>query len=163
VHGHHDPNPTLPIDPDTAPRTPGPLHVRPAAIAAVGVGGLLGTPVRYYLGVWFPTVAGGWPVTTFTINIAGALLLGWLLEALTRLGPDTRWRQRTRLLVGTGVLGSFTTYSTLAVDTDLLLRGHQWWQAGTYAAGSVLAGLVATVAGIAAGARIRSRRAEAAQ
>ncbi|EID81400.1 MULTISPECIES: fluoride efflux transporter FluC [Rhodococcus] len=160
MDGRRDPNPTLPVDPDTAPRTPGPLHVRPAAIAAVGGGGLLGAPLRYQLGVWFPQAAGGWPVTTFVINVAGAFLLGLVLEALTRLGPDTAWRQRVRLGVGTGVLGSFTTYSTLAVDADLLLRGHQWWAAGSYAAGTVLAGMVATIAGIAVGEQVRSRREE---
>lgn len=161
MDGRRDPNPTLPVDPDTVPRTPGPLHVRPAAIAAVGAGGLIGAPLRYQFGVWFPQAAGGWPVTTFAINIVGAFLLGLLLEALTRLGPDDRWRQRVRLGVGTGVLGSFTTYSTLAVDTDLLLRSHQWWEAGSYAAGTVLVGLVATTAGIAVGAQLRSRRTEA--
>ncbi|NDV09406.1 CrcB family protein [Rhodococcus sp. IEGM 248] len=159
MDGRRDPNPTLPVDPDTAPRTPGPLHVRPSAIAAVAAGGLLGAPLRYQLGVWFTQASGGWPVTTFAINVAGAFLLGLLLEALTRLGPDTRWRQRVRLCAGTGVLGSFTTYSTLAVDTDLLLRGHQWWAAGSYAVGTVLAGLVATIAGIAVGVRVRSRHA----
>ncbi|MDN5586753.1 MAG: CrcB family protein, partial [Brevibacterium sp.] len=77
--------------------------------------------------------------------------------------PDTGWRQRVRLLVGTGMLGSFTTYSTLAVDTDLFLRSHQWWAAGSYAAGTVLVGLVATTAGIAIAARLRTRPAEATQ
>ncbi len=97
-------------------------------------------------------------MTTFAINAAGAFLLGLLLEGLARTGPDTGWRQRVRLGLGTGVLGSFTTYSTLAVDVDELLRGQHWWAAGSYAAGSVLAGLVATVLGIALGARISCRR-----
>lgn len=99
-------------------------------------------------------------MTTFAINVMGAFLLGVLLEGLTRVGPDTGWRQRVRLGVGTGVLGSFTTYSTLAVDIDELLRGHRWWAAGSYAAGSVLAGLVATVIGIAVAAQIPSGREE---
>ncbi|OZF06101.1 CrcB family protein [Rhodococcus sp. SBT000017] len=159
MNGHHDPNPTLPVDPDSAP--PGPLHARPSAIAAVGAGGLIGAPLRYQLGLWFPTAAGGWPVTTFAINIVGAFLLGLLLEGLARLGPDIRRRQRVRLLVGTGMLGSFTTYSTLAVDTDLFLRSNQWWAAGSYAAGTVLVAMVATTAGIAIAARLRSRSAEA--
>lgn len=100
-------------------------------------------------------------MTTFAINIVGAFLLGLLLEGLARLGPDIRRRQRVRLLVGTGMLGSFTTYSTLAVDTDLFLRSNQWWAAGSYAAGTVLVAMVATTAGIAIAARLRSRSAEA--
>ncbi|MFK4363072.1 FluC/FEX family fluoride channel [Rhodococcus erythropolis] len=152
-----DPAPTLPVDPDSVPREPGPLHVRPSAIAAVAAGGLLGAPLRYGLGVAFPTSAGQFPWTTFAINIAGALLLGLLLEALTRLGEDAGWLRRVRLCVGTGVLGSFTTYSTLAVDTDLLLRDHHLWSAVLYAVASVAVGLLTTAAGIAAGARIQTQ------
>ncbi|MCV7355349.1 fluoride efflux transporter FluC [Mycolicibacterium fluoranthenivorans] len=155
-----DPITAPPVDPDVVEPAPSPLHMRPWAIAAVAVGGLVGAPARYGLGVAFPQSVGQWPVTTFAINVMGAFLLGVLLEGLTRVGPDTGWRQRVRLGVGTGVLGSFTTYSTLAVDIDELLRGHQWWAAGSYAAGSVLAGLVATVIGIAVAAQIPSGREE---
>ncbi|WP_230091261.1 fluoride efflux transporter FluC [Rhodococcus sp. AQ5-07] len=157
-----DPAPTLPIDPDSVPREPGPgpLHVRPSAIAAVAVGGLLGAPLRYGLTLAFPISAGQFPWTTFAINVAGALLLGLLLEALTRLGEDAGWRRRVRLGVGTGVLGSFTTYSALAVDTDLLLHDHHMWSAVLYAVVSVVVGLVATTVGIALGAQVRARRPE---
>lgn len=130
-----------------------PLHTRAWPIALVGAGGFLGTVLRHRLGVWFPHTAGGWPPTTFTVNMTGAFLLGVLLEALTRLGSDTGWRQRVRLGVGTGFCGAFTTYSTLAVDTDLLVRGHHWPAAAGYALATVLTGLVATGAGIAVGAR----------
>jgi fluoride exporter len=156
----NDPVSASPVDPDVVEPAYSPLHVRPWAIAAVAAGGLLGAPARYGLGVAFPQSAGQWPVTTFAINVTGAFLLGLLLEALTRTGPDSGWRQLVRLGVGTGVLGSFTTYSTLAVDIDELLRGHQWWAAGSYAAGSVVAGLVATLIGIAIGAQIASGREE---
>jgi len=134
------------------------LHLRPSALAAVAVGGLLGTSARYGLGRWFPVESGGWPVTTFAINVLGALLLGFLLEALIRIGPDTSWRQVVRLGVGTGALGSFTTYSALAVDTDLLLRDGYLLAAATYALGTVLAGSVATGVGIALGACLGERR-----
>ncbi|MEV3961433.1 CrcB family protein [Nocardia sp. NPDC050193] len=157
---HVDPRPAPPIDPDSSTALVTPLHLRVWAIALVGVGGLFGAPLRYQLGVWFPHSAGEWPVTTFAINTVGAFALGWLLEGLTRLGPDSGRRRRARLGLGTGFLGAFTTYSTLAVDTDLLLRGHHWSAAATYAVGTVLTGLVATTVGIAAGAWTRSRRAE---
>ncbi|MFF2083584.1 fluoride efflux transporter FluC [Nocardia sp. NPDC058176] len=157
MFGRHDPDAALPVDPDADTPVPTALHVRPSSIAAVALGGLLGAPARYGLGVAFPETAGQWPFTTFAINVAGAFLLGGLLEALTRSGPDSGWRLRIRLGVGTGVLGAFTTYSTLAVDTDLLLRADEYWAAITYAFGSVLAGLVATVLGIAAGAWMAAR------
>ncbi|MEV0542528.1 fluoride efflux transporter FluC [Nocardia salmonicida] len=103
---------------------------------------------------------GHWPVTTFAINFIGAFVLGGLLEALARLGPDSGWRQRVRVGIGTGVIGSFTTYSTLSVDTDLLLRGHHPWSAITYALGTVIVGMVATAVGIATGTWMASRRGE---
>ncbi|MFC4605405.1 fluoride efflux transporter FluC [Rhodococcus kronopolitis] len=156
---HLGPHRDLPLGAGTATPTPAPLHVRPSSIAAVAAGGFLGALARYRLGVAFPETAGGWPATTFAINVSGAFLLGLLLEALIRLGPDSGWRQRVRLAVGTGALGSFTTYSTLALDTDLLVRGHHWWAAVSYAGASVLAGLVASAVGIAVGARVASRRA----
>ena len=155
-----DPVPTLPVDPDSVPREPGPLHVRPAAIVAVALGGLLGTPLRYVLWARFPTPAGFFPWATFSINVVGAFLLGLLLEALTRLGDDAGWRRRVRLCVGTGLLGSFTTYSTLAVDTDILLSDHHLATAGLYAVATVVVGLLVTAAGIAIGARVRNRRSE---
>jgi len=134
------------------------LHLRPSALVAVAVGGLIGTSARYGLGRWFPVGSGGWPVTTFAINVLGALLLGFLLEALIRSGPDTSWRQVVRLGAGTGALGSFTTYSALVVDTDLLLRDGHLLAAVTYALGTVLAGLLATGLGIALAARLGDRR-----
>ncbi|MCF6390363.1 CrcB family protein [Mycobacterium sp. MBM] len=156
--GSRDRLPALPIDPDSVVPTPGPLHVRPSAIALVAVGGLLGAPARYGIGVVFPHASGQWPVATFAINVAGAFLLGFLLEGLARLGPDTRWRQRVRLCAGTGFLGAFTTYSTLAMDAEQLLRGSHWWTAATYAAATVFVGLVASLAGILVAARLRGAR-----
>ncbi|UIR35118.1 CrcB family protein [Rhodococcus sp. DMF-1] len=161
-----DSHPRLPLDSDApsavaattdaAPRRA--LHLRPAAVTAVAVGGLVGTTARYGLEELFPTAPGAWPVTTFVINVVGALLLGVLLEALTRLGPDTSWRRPARLGAGTGALGSFTTYSTLAVDTDLLLHGGHAVSALSYAVGTVLAGLVATATGIAVGVALGAAR-----
>ncbi|MFD3746611.1 fluoride efflux transporter FluC [Nocardia sp. NPDC058633] len=160
MSGHRETSTAAPIDPDTAALSPGPLHLRPVAIVAVALGGLIGAPARYGLGVAFPHTVGHWPVTTFAINMVGAFMLGGLLEALARSGPDAGWRQGVRLCVGTGVIGSFTTYSTLAVDTDLMLRGHHPRAAITYALGSVVAGVVATTAGIAVGAWLTSQRGE---
>lgn len=129
-------------------------HFRADAIVAVAIGGFLGALARYELGEAFPTATGHWPWTTFGINVAGAFLLGMLLEALLRLGPDDGWRQRVRLGAGTGMLGAFTTYSSLAVDTTLLLREREGISALTYAGGTVLAGMAATLLGIALGAAL---------
>ena len=137
-----DAHPELPLDPDR----PSP-HLTVAGVGMVFVGGVLGTAARYgvgeAVGPWGP-----WPAVTFGVNVVGAFLLGVLLEALARRGPDVGVRQRLRLLVGTGFLGAFTTYSTLAVDTGLLLRDEYASVAVGYAVGTVVVGFIATWLGI---------------
>lgn len=126
-------------------------------LVAVGAGGLVGTTARWYLGESFPVAPGSWPVTTFAINMAGALVLGFLLEALTRVGPDTSWRRAGRLGLGTGALGSFTTYSTFAVEIEQRLRSGEEAMALSYAGGTIAAGVVFTGVGVALGAWLASR------
>jgi CrcB protein len=143
-----DSHPELPVDPD-----PGPLH--PSLVGLVAIGGAFGTAARYALGtLWLPA-GSGFPRGTFIANLAGALLLGLLLEALARRGPDDGGRRRMRLSVGTGFCGGLTTYSTLAVETDLLLRAHRDGLAAEYALLTLAAGVVMAGAGIAIGARLR--------
>lgn len=130
-----------PVDPD-----PGPLAV--GLIGLVGIGGAIGSLVRYGVAQWLSTPTG-FPWPTFLVNLAGALSLGVLLERLTRGGPDAGRPRQLRLLVGTGFCGGLTTYSTLAVETDLLIRGHRVGLAAIYALASVIAGLLVVAAGIA--------------
>lgn len=107
---------------DSQPRA---MHLRPRAVLAVATGGLLGALARYALDRLLPSPPPGWPTGTLVANLTGVFLLGLLLEVLSRSGPDCGWRQQLRLLVGTGFCGALTTYSTLAVETDLLARrGH---------------------------------------
>ncbi len=147
-----DTRPELPIDPDTPPGATRPLHLRPGAAARVALGGVIGTAARYGLALLRPTPPGGWPWATFAVNIAGALLLGALLEALVRAGDDTGWRRHARLLLGTGFCGSLTTYSTFAVEADLLVRDHATGTALAYLAASLVSGIAAVAVGIAAAA-----------
>jgi CrcB protein len=161
VHrSHPDRHPELPLDPD-APEEgpPRPLHLRPGALLLVAAGGLAGTLARYGLAELDPTAPRGWPWATFVANLAGALALGGLLELLARRGPDTGGRRQLRLLLGTGFCGGLTTYSTLAVETDLLVRAHRAGLALLYLAATVAAGFAAAAVGIAAAsARQRAAR-----
>ncbi len=143
-----DPFPTLPVDPDLSSRRPRPMHLQPGLIGLVLLGGAVGAPVRYAISRAWPTATGGFPWATFVVNLIGAVALGALLEALARAGPDTGGRRAIRLLMGTGLLGAFTTYSTLAVEADLLVRAHADTRAVLYAVGSVAAGLLASLVGI---------------
>ncbi len=97
------------------------------------------------------------PLTTVGINLLGALLLGLLLEALVRSGPDAGGRRVIRLLLGTGLLGGFTTYSALATDSAVLLQGGNVSMALVYALGTVVLGGGATWLGIVLGAALHRR------
>lgn len=89
----------------------------------VALGGACGTLARTLLGSVIGEF-GGLPVGILVINVVGALLLGVLLESLALWGSDRGLRRKSRLLLGTGVLGGFTTYSLLATDVaGLLLHG----------------------------------------
>ena len=154
-------HPELPLDPDLPPSTP--PHLTWTGVGMVFVGGVVGTLARWAMGeVLAPW--GAWPAATFCVNVAGAFVLGVLLEAIGRRGPDVGMRQRLRLLLGTGFLGAFTTYSTLAVETSVLVRDGSGSVALAYAAGSVVVGFLASMSGIwVASAHHRARRSQAAR
>ncbi|MGX7698017.1 fluoride efflux transporter CrcB [Gordonia polyisoprenivorans] len=146
-----------PIDPDTPAVRP--LHLQPGAVVLVFVGGILGTGLRYLLEELFPTHGTGWPWATFGINLSGSFILGVLLEVLALAGPDSGWRQRIRVFVGTGFCGSYTTYSTFALETTQLGHHGALGTGIAYALVSVVAGILCAWAGIVlAGVALRGRR-----
>ena len=105
----------------------------------VGVGGALGTLLRFAITALVPTL-GDVPLATMTVNLTGAFLLGLLLERLKVRDPETQTARAIRLGVGTGVLGSYTTYSALAVGADGLID-----------TGNVTVGLLVAIPTVAAG------------
>lgn len=127
-----------------------PLHQRPRALLAVGAGGTVGTAARAILdevlGADLPL-----PASTLTVNLTGAFALGLLLAWLAGRGPDAGVRRDARLLLGTGVLGGYTTYSSFAVQGARLLEVGALAEAAAYVGVSLVGGVLAALAGVALG------------
>lgn len=130
-----------------------PVHFRPSMILLVFVGGTVGTGTREALSLLFPPM-NDIPVAIFAVNIVGAFLLGLLLDALARRGPDLGTRRALRLLLGTGFMGGFTTYSALATDTAVLIATGRPAAGIGYALATVLVGGAASIAGMMAAQRL---------
>ena len=120
-------------------------------LAAIGAGGFLGAWGRYEAGLAWPTAPGAFPLTTFVVNTSGAFLLGLVLTLLIEHLRPPRLRDHLRHFACVGVLGSWTTMSTFAVESDTLVRAGRAWVAASYVAATVLAGVVAVALGIALG------------
>lgn len=131
-------------------------HLRPGHLLLVFLGGAAGTAGREAVNLLLPSQQG-FPTATFAVNILGALLLGLLLESLGRFGGSPGRARRMRLLLGTGFMGGFTTYSTLAVDGALLLGTGSAGLGALYALGCIVLGAAASWCGILLGAA-RTRR-----
>ena len=107
------------------------------------IGGGVGANLRYWLGIAFQS--RGWtadfPWHTFAINVVGSLVLGFLTVAC-------KDRPAALLLLGTGVCGGFTTFSTFSIETVNLLEKERYIAACAYALGSVLAALIGAAVGL---------------
>lgn len=105
---------------------------------AVAIGGALGAVARHAVGEWVPVQPETFPWSTFTINVLGTALLA-LLPALAVV------RRHAVLppLLGTGVLGGFTTLSLYAEESRALLASGHAGLAAAYVTGTVAAGLLA--------------------
>lgn len=114
-------------------------------VVALGCGGVVGAVVRYAVSLAIPTPVNHFPWSTFLINVSGSAILGFILVLLIEQFPRGRL---VRPLVGSGVIGAYTTFSTLEVDTLLLFRGHQFGVGVIYLVSSLLAGLVAVWLGM---------------
>ena len=114
-------------------------------VFALGCGGVVGAVSRYAVSLALPTPVDQFPWSTFLINVSGSALLGFLLVLLIEQFPRGRL---VRPLVGSGVIGAYTTFSTLEVNTVLLFRGHEIDLGIIYLVSSLLAGLVAVWLGM---------------
>jgi fluoride exporter len=109
-------------------------------VFALGCGGVVGAVARYAVSLGLPTPPNQFPWSTFLINVSGSALLGFLLILLIEQFPRGRL---VRPLVGSGVIGAYTTFSTFEVDTVLLFRAHDIGVGLLYLFSSLFAGLLA--------------------
>ena len=123
-------------------------------IAAVFAGGALGTLARAALAEAFPHSATAWPWPTFAVNIVAALLLGYFVTRLQERLPLSSYR---RPLLGTGLCGGLSTFSTMQVELVKMLDAHAWGLAAGYAAASIAAGYAAIQLATAMVRRVRVR------
>lgn len=115
---------------------------------AVATGGALGSAARYGVTHWIASAIGQNLWGTFLVNITGAFALG-LLVGVTEVRVSLDPVVRAGLAVG--VLGGYTTFSTLMYESVREMESRAIWQSALNLGGSVAVGLVAVAAGLALG------------
>ena len=92
-------------------------------VLLVAFGGAIGSVLRYYVGIWGVRLAGpAFPWGTLTVNVVGSFIIGVFAEVIARkYGGSTD----LRLLLMTGLVGGFTTFSAFSLDAIVLIeRGN---------------------------------------
>ncbi len=112
-------------------------------ILFIGAGSFLGGIVRYLLSFLVQPKAAVFPWGTLTVNIIGCLCIGLVFGLFDRGQLSHEWR----MVLATGFLGGFTTFSAFSNETFMMLRDGQIGYALLYVAASVIVGLLATWAG----------------
>jgi CrcB protein len=120
----------------------------------VAIGGAAGSVLRYWASqvLGASAVGQGFPWATFTVNVLGSLGLGLVFvlgEGRSLFGADVR------LLLGTGVMGGFTTYSAFNLESLGLMQSGAYGRAALYMGGTVIVCLMAGALGLVLGRLIR--------
>ena len=110
------------------------------------LGGGVGSVLRFLISTVIMTRTGSrFPLGTVFINITGSFLIGLLMTLLTeRLSPNPN----LRLLLVTGFLGGYTTFSSFGWESAKMFEAGEWLRASTYVLASVILGLLLSAAGI---------------
>jgi CrcB protein len=123
-------------------------------LAAVFAGGALGSLARAALSTLTVPDPARWPWPTFMVNIVGAFLVGYFTTRLLERLPLSSYR---RPLLGTGLCGGFTTFSTMQVETLRMIESGHWAVAVCYTITSIVLGLLAVHLATALVRRVRVR------
>ena len=120
----------------------------------MAVGAVVGGSARYAIARAVPTATDGFPTATLVTNLAATFLLALLGAILLR---RLLWNDRLRVFLVVGMLGSFSTFSTFAVEIDVRVRDRHVGIALGYLAASMLGGALAGWAGLAIGRAMSER------
>ena len=114
------------------------------SLVMVMLGGAIGSGLRYMVSQWLPTAAGTLPLSTLLVNAIGSGLLG----ALTVLASRYPMRSpELTLLLGGGLCGGFTTFSTVTVEVLMLAENDRVGLGMLYALLSLVLGVLTAIAG----------------
>ena len=109
----------------------------------VAIAGALGSVARFGVSeVW--KLATRYPAGTLTVNLVGAFALGWVNTKFLDAPESAFWRYT----LGVGLLGGFTTFSSMMFDSDRMMNDAQYFPAAAYLGLSVFLGMVAVRAGV---------------
>lgn len=122
---------------------------RPLQLLLVAVAGGAGAGLRYLVDRLVP-MPGGFPLGIMIVNVSGSFVLG----ALTGLGAAVA--PEVGLILGVGLLGGYTTFSTVSVESVLLAEKRRWTDAAANLLGTLLLAAAAAGAGIAVGTAVPS-------
>lgn len=123
--------------------------MKPIDIMWVCVGGGIGSLLRWWIGQLIDArMPSAFKYSTLFINITGAFVIAYLSAALA-IGWQQRYGDMMSSLMLTGVLGGYTTFSTMQLDAVKMVEGRRAGLALLYLAVSVVGGLIAAAAGVA--------------
>jgi len=112
----------------------------------VMIGGAAGSAGRYAVGrAALRALGPDYPWGTLAVNVIGGFLMGLLAGLLARAGTGG---EQSRLLIGVGLLGGFTTFSAFSLDAVTMIERGQWGAALAYALVSVIGAVLALFAGL---------------
>lgn len=114
-------------------------------ILLVGFGGMIGSMLRYAVSLLIKNPAGNFPLATFSVNILGSFVIGWVFGMSLKTG-SINWDWK--LFLTTGICGGFTTFSALSIEGVALLQQHRYGIFLTYFISSILLGLAAAWSGL---------------
>ncbi len=118
----------------------------------VGVGGCLGSILRFWVGSYIGSRLGTrFPYGTFVVNVTGSFLIGLVFALLT---ARTQWSPNWRYLIPIGFIGGYTTFSSFEYETFRIIHDGQIGMGFLYVALSVIVGFVAVWGGVMTGRAI---------